>query len=229
MLRKIMNYFLWLLPMSMKYGKYSFGMLWRNYRLPYKEIRDGWVIVQLGAPWDLLKAGRSRSIHFSKRVGEGGRVIVIEPDAKNVKELNNFISSYNINNITVIPKGAWSKKTKLRFLIDDEHPASNLIEDVYDSSRTDMSKYRVEEIEVDSVENILKENGIERVNLLSITTNGAESEILEGARNVSSNIELISIVGNPSTYSVISEIGFELNAEDDRGYIYVQKNSQVSA
>lgn len=225
-LRKVMNNLLWALPMSLKYGQYSFGMLWRNYRLPYSEIREGWVVVQMGAPWDLLQAGRSRAIHFSKRVG-GGQVVIIEPDEKNVTQLNEFIKKYNIDNIIVVPKGAWSKNTRLRFLIDDKHPASNLIEDVYDSTRTDISKYRVEEIDVDSLENILNELDIESVDLLSITTNGAEAEILNGLRNISSKIKRISIIGNPSRYPAILDLGFELSSEDDRGYFYVQKNNKI--
>lgn len=220
------NRLLWMLPVSFKYGRYSPIVLMKRLRLPYKDIKNGSTIIQLGAPWDILKAGRSRSIHFSKLVGKTGKVIVIEPDEKNVLELNKFIQHNKIDNIIVVPKGAWSTKTKLRFLIDDAHPASNLIEDVYNSSRTDYSKYRIEEIDVDSLENILIDLEISRVNLLSITTNGAEAEILNGVKNISNQIDLISIVGDPNSYPIINDLGFEFKSEDDRGYLY--KRSKIS-
>jgi len=42
----------------------------RAKRLPYKLIKQGWVVIQVGCPWDLLKAGQFRGIYFSMFVGQ---------------------------------------------------------------------------------------------------------------------------------------------------------------
>ena len=127
-----MNSILFLIPVK---PKYWIGEKLRNYRLPYKIIQNGWVVVQIGAPWDLLKAGRSRSIHFSRKVGNNGTVVVVEADENNVAALQKFISKNSINNIIVVKKAAWSKETTLMFMIDDDHPATNLFEEVFDDLR----------------------------------------------------------------------------------------------
>jgi len=126
-----MNAVLWQLPVGLKYG---IGSQLRNV-LPYRLIQEGDVVVQIGAPWDLLRAGRSRAIYFAKRVGSSGHVIVVEPDEVNVNALQSFLKQQAIENVTIVAQGAWSKKTRLRFLINDAHPASNLVEDVFDDRR----------------------------------------------------------------------------------------------
>lgn len=214
-----MNNILWRLPVPVKYGA---GLLSRKVRLPYKLIEEGDTVIQIGAPWDILRAGRSRSIYFSKLAGKTGRVIVFEADPNNVKNLKQFVSDHGISNITVIPLGAWNKSTQLRFLINDKHPASNLVEEVFDNKRTDMKNFRAVEIEVNSIDNVLKENNFKKIKLLSITSNGSEQEILEGAESTQSLVEYISIIGDPSTYPKILEYGFQQKSEDDRGFLYAK-------
>src|SRR5262245_229693 len=69
---------------AVPYGiKYPVGTWLRKRKFPYSVIRDGDVVVQLGAPRDLLHAGRSRALHFTRLVGSG-KAVVLEPDAENV-------------------------------------------------------------------------------------------------------------------------------------------------
>ncbi len=218
-LRVIMNNVLWRLPVPLKYGV---GLSSRKVRLPYKLINEGDTVIQIGAPWDILRAGRSRSIYFSKLAGETGRVIVFEADLNNVEKLKAFIKEHNITNITVIPMGAWNKSTRLRFLINDKHPASNLVEEVFDDTRKDMKNFRAVEIDVTSIDTALADMNISRIKLLSVTSNGSEEEILEGAKSTQALVEYISIIGAPEKYPKILEYGFKQQSEDDRGYLYTK-------
>jgi len=219
-LRRIMNAVLWQLPVGLKYG---IGSQLRNVRLPYRLIQEGDVVVQIGAPWDLLRAGRSRAIYFAKRVGSSGHLIVVEPDEVNVNALRSFLKQQAMENVTIVAQGAWSKKTRLRFLIKDDHPASNLIEDVFDENRIDRDKYRSVEIDVDSLDNILSDLKVEKIALLSVTSNGSEEEILDGVKSYLRNIKFISIIREPQNYSVFSEYGFKVIGEDDRGYTFAHE------
>jgi hypothetical protein len=67
--------------------KYAVGTAWRRIRLPYRLLRAGDVVIQIGAPRDTLLAGRSRSAHFAGLIGQGGRVLVIEPEEQNLSAL----------------------------------------------------------------------------------------------------------------------------------------------
>jgi FkbM family methyltransferase len=215
---------LWRTPDSVKWpvlGAFLHG------GLPYRVVESGDVVVQIGAPWDLLKAGRSRAIHFSRVVGESGKVVVIEPDQNNLLKLDEFIKRRKIKNVVLVPLGAWSKKTRLRFLVDPDNPAANLVEDVVDSSRTDLRRFKATEIDVDTVEAILKSNGIRNPKLISITTNGSEDEILKGMQGISASIPYIATIGDESQIPMLQQLSFRKLGGDDRGFTF--RNERHSA
>lgn len=216
-LRIVGNRVLWSLPEALKY---RVGGALRRGRLPYRLVRPGDTVVQIGAPWDVLKAGRSRSAHFAALVGPTGRVVVIEPDPGNVAALTEFKERRGLPQMVIVDKGAWSHKDRLRFLVNRDHPASNLIESVYDSGRNDLGQYDATEINVDSVDHILAELGIAQVRLVSITTNGSERQILEGMKQSHGSTTYIATVGRPEKYRIVEEYGFVLLGEDDRGYLF---------
>ena len=216
-LRRFAYALLWRLPDRVKWP--VMGMLLRN-RLPYRLLRPGDIVVQIGAPWDLLRAGRSRAIHFSRTVGVNGRVLVVEPDPDNVRELNGFIARRGITNITVVPLGVWSKKTTLRFLVDRANPAANLVEDVLDSKRRDLDRFHVTEIEVDTLENILRREGFPVPTLVSITTNGSESEILKGMEGLARQVAYIATITDEAELPKLRALNFSKCGGDDRGYTF---------
>lgn len=224
-LRVIGNNVLWILPEGIKY---RVGKKFRQVRYPYKVASEGTTVIQIGAPWDLLKAGRSRAAYFSKFVGDSGRVIVFEPDAENVEQLEQFCARNNISWLQIFPIGAWDKKAQLVFLRDPNHPAANLIEEVFDENRKDLSNFDRTEIEVDSLDNQLGEMDLDNIKLLSITSNGSESKILDGAKAICERVEYLSIIGDDKEFPQIKDYGFELVGGDDRGYLYKRKSSEAS-
>ena len=64
--------------------------------------------------------------------------------------------------MTIVPLGAWNEKTTLRFLTDPDHPAANLVESVFDYSRSDRERFDVIEINVDSLESILLQHDVKQ-------------------------------------------------------------------
>ena len=212
----------------------AYGVLWRlpgpakesalhavlGRRLPYKVVQPGDTVIQIGAPWDILRSGRSRFIHFSRRVGPTGRVVVIEPDPTNVQHLREYLAGRDIRNVTVVPKGAWSHATRLRFLVDPNNPASNLVEDVLDSKRTDLGRFQSSEIEVDTVDRIASELGLGQVRMVSITSNGSENRILEGMRDMQRRAEFIATIGEYGQFPLLADYGYVPFGGDDRGYTF---------
>lgn len=224
-LRIVGNRVLWSLPEALKY---HVGSGLRRWRLPYRLVRPGDTVVQIGAPWDVLKAGRSRAAHFALLVGPAGRVIVIEPDADNVAALAAFKERRGLAQMIIVDKGAWSQRDRLRFLVNRHHPASNLVESVYDSDRTDLGQYDATEIDVDSMDHILAELGVAQVRLVSITTNGSERQILEGMKEINKSTTYIATVGRPEKYRIVEDFGFVLLGEDDRGYLFSRPGEEGS-
>ncbi|MES0872504.1 FkbM family methyltransferase [Sinimarinibacterium thermocellulolyticum] len=217
MLRKLAYTVLWRLPGPFKEWALH-AILGR--RLPYRVVEAGDTVIQIGAPWDILKSGRSRFIHFLRRVGPTGRVVVIEPDPTNVHHLREYVAQRGIRNLTIVPKGAWSHPTRLRFLVDPSNPAANLVEDVLDSTRTDLGRFQSSEIEVDTVDRIASDLGLHPVRMVSITSNGSENRILEGMREVQRSAEFIATIGEYRRFPLLAEYGYVPFGGDDRGYTF---------
>lgn len=215
-------------PFSAKYG---LGMLFRRKKIPYSLVRKGSVVVQIGAPKDTLLSGRSRGMFFSILTGKKGRVVIIEPDSQSVSEFKSFAGRKNINNISFCTFGAWSKKTSLNIYINDKHPASNFTEGckAYDEKR--LKDFRVVRIPVDTVDSLLEGVGIGKVDLVSITTNGAERSILAGMKGtISSGLPYISLACTGKEYELMmEEFGYELMGYDDRGYTFMKTNIKGGA
>lgn len=218
LLRKIGYAVLWRLPEA---PLYAVGTGLRRRRLPYRLLHAGATVVQLGAPWDTLKAGRSRAIHFARLVGPSGRVIVLEPDAESVAALRAFTARHRLDNVTIIAKGAWSKAGTIDFLRDPRHPAANLVEAFYADERSDRHQFERTTISVDRLDSTLSAAGIDRVDLLSITTNGSENDILEGVTNYRGRICYVSTIGALSQYPALARLGFVKFGDDDRGITFV--------
>jgi FkbM family methyltransferase len=212
-MRSVYYFILGSIPMMVTY---RIGKEVKKKRLPYKIIDEGSVVVQIGCPWDTVLVGRSRGMYLSLLAGRSGKVIIFEPERKSINVLQDVVKRMNTGNTTIVDKGAWSSKTRLRFLYDPKHPAANLVEDVYDARRNDLQKYMVTEVEVDTVDNVLAEMGISAVDLISITTNGSEMQILEGMKKAIVNTKYIAIIGD-CDISALSESGYALVGEDDRG------------
>ena len=74
-------------------------------------------------------------------------------------------------------------------------------------------------VEADTLDNILADTEIQKIKLLSITTNGSEIEILRGALKTLVNVEYVSII-TPDAAELLNDHGFNSCGEDDRGYLF---------
>lgn len=214
-LRFISYSILYKLPFNLKYFLFS---LYLNSRSPYKFLNLGDFVVQIGCPFDIIKSGRSRAIHFSKIVGKMGRVYVIEPDKKSVKYLYRCIKKYDLNNIVVKNIGAFDKTQKLEFLYDPKNPAANIVSKVFNKkTRNDKTRFLKTEINVKKLDDIVPK--INYIKLLSITTNGSEKFILDGAKNIIKKTKYISTISNKLPFFKKNKFT-KIYYDDDRGYTF---------
>jgi FkbM family methyltransferase len=206
--------------------KYRIGRALRAQRAPYVLATPGSVVVQVGAPRDTLMSGRSRAFFFSLFVGPTGRAVVVEPDPESVAAFRESCARKGLSHVSVVDKAAWSESGTLDIYIDDEHPATNFTGAArsYDDDR--MSRYRKITLPASTIDDILDELGLAKVDIVSITTNGAELEILRGMRRTLERgvryIALAETGAVPDT--VMSEFGFEPYAFDDRGRTFIRRD-----
>lgn len=211
---------------------YNLGYKQRINKAPYRLIKDGDIVVQVGAPRDLLSIGRSRTVYFLKSVGSG-KVVVFEPDPDSAAALRMFADKNSLGSrLILIEKGAWSKEDILVFLSSPHHPASNLIKGAENITEDEMRRREYQEIKVPvtTIDNILEQNKLPLPKLISITANGSETEIIKGmSETMNKGVPYISLAITGENYpEIMSNLDYQLLAQDDRGFTFSHhKNHQA--
>lgn len=149
-------------------------------------LSNGQVFVDIGAYVGYY------SIYASKKVGKNGTVIAIEPHPKNFKML--LINTRGLNNVIPINTAIWSEDTTAKLYLGQGMALHSL---VYASEG---GYIKVKALMLDS---LIRELNIPRVDVVKIDTEGAELEVLKGARSTLKFLKslLIEIHGkNPEEF-----------------------------
>jgi FkbM family methyltransferase len=155
-------------------------------------ILDKGVAVDIGANCGM------HTIPLASMLKDQGRVISIEPNKKNIELLKRNIEINKLNNVIVIEKGSFSKKQEMTFYIDDIGLGG--------SSLLKKENFKKETIQVDTLDNILRESKVDHVELIKIDVMGVELETLQGAEKVIKKFH--------------PKIVFELLREEDKDKVY---------
>lgn len=222
---RIANKGLSLIPFKLKY---TIAARMKKKHPPYSLV-EGMNVIQVGAPFDTLMAGRSRGMYFSKLVGSDGRALIVEPLNESVMAFREKVDVLGLKNIIVHESGAWSEPGESYINVDLKHPATNYTGNTVDYSQERESQFKQVGIKLDTLDNIAKTNGLERVDMISITTNWAEEEILDGAKELMGNgVKYIALAygKNGEDYSVkMNALGYRQYSHDDRGVTYVKTDT----
>lgn len=204
--------------------KYRIGSRARRHRPPYCYIRPGSTVVQVGAPQDTLLAGRSRAMHFALLAGPTGKVLAVEPDATSAARLRDVAARQGVNQLVVHEGAAWSEPTTLVLYVDDHHPAANFTGGCAEYDDSELAAFRRVELPAQRLDDILGAAGIPHVDLVSITTNGAEREILAGlSGSIAQGLPYICLARTSDLQAfapTLADLGYEFVSHDDRGYTF---------
>lgn len=147
-------------------------------------INEGDVVVEVGA----CLGATALSL-----ANKAGKIIAIEPEPKNLKFLSLNVRFHGYRNILIVNKAVWSSRGKLRLYTTTTATGHTLTPSVFSYVDKPLTG-KVIKVEVDTLDNILAELGIEKVDVLLMNVEGAEVEALKGAEETLKKVRRVSIV-----------------------------------
>ena len=187
-----------------------------NYLASY--LKPGMVVVDAGANEGLY------SLFASRRVGDAGLVLAVEPSPRELGCLRNNIARNHMSNIRVVPMALSDRtgRTILK-LAEDEHAGQNTLgEFVYD-----IQSAGTHEVEQRPLDTLLAQENVQRVDLIKADIEGAELALLVGARETLRRYKptlLCEIYGTALEHqdaraakilNVLDDVGYRLLSFDD--------------
>jgi FkbM family methyltransferase len=134
-------------------------------------LSPGKTFVDVGAAFGIY------ALVASKLVGKSGRVIALEPTSQSLVVLRRNIALNGLSNVLVLPLAASLTNGKAR-LYHGSEPGSN-------SLGKDASTGGVcEEIYTECLDRLVRQAGVEHVDLIKMDVEGAEELVLRGAKRV---------------------------------------------
>jgi FkbM family methyltransferase len=151
----------------------------------FVDKNDKFIVEEKYEPYmkDVLKLGRrdvfvdvgahvgKYAFYASKLVGDSGCIVAIEPHPANFENLKRGIEANELHNITAIRKACSNYKGK-GFLREYEFSAKTEL--IGEPTRI--------QVGVDTLDNILRGQGIKRTRMVKVDVNGCEYEVLLGAQ-----------------------------------------------
>jgi len=165
------------------------------------QLQKGNTVIDVGAAWGF------NTVDFSRKVGDDGTVVAIEPDIGSLVILRKNLDLNGCTNVIVVGKGLWSRKDKLEFSVKESAGCNSLV-----TLKTRGKVIGTMEIEVDTLDNILQELGIDidKVALIKMDIEGSEIEALKGMDRIVSKdndvkvaVASYHIVGGQPTHKTI--------------------------
>jgi FkbM family methyltransferase len=153
------------------------------------------------------------TITSSKYVGPHGKVIAIEAHPYNFKILQRNIWLNGLTNVTAMNCAVYSKKARLKLYLPDEELGytmhHSLMTNYLISKYSKSIEQKYIEVEAYTLDKLLQTNRINQVNWIKIDVEGAEYEVLTGAKEILSanrNIAILVEVHGKGTYGPAMEL-----------------------
>lgn len=211
--------------------KYQGGLFLRKTKLPYR-LCEGRNVVQIGAPFDTLGAGRSRAAYLGMCIGPTGKLLVVEPLPKSASAFEAFASEQLRCDTTVVASAVWDEPGTVELMVDDEHPATNFAGTSVDYEADRLAEYRAVTVPSNTLDAIVAEAGFPRPDIVSITTNWAELTILKGMTEmIAAGVPYICVALGPEDELYereLGEMGYDQVGFDDRGATYKRREASAS-
>jgi FkbM family methyltransferase len=159
----------------------------------------------------ILDAGANigLSVIYFKRLFPGARIVAFEPDADVFKVLSENVAAFGLNDVTLICKALWNKETTLEFHREGADAGRVAVRSIDEKQLVQVSATRLDSYIRD-----------ERVDLLKVDIEGAETAVLSDCAGLLKNVDRIfveyhSFVNQSQTLaellSILQGAGFRLH------------------
>jgi len=141
-------------------------------------LKPGDVVLDVGANYGVF------TIKAARKVGKDGLVIAIEPDPVHVKYLEKNVKLNGLKNVIIVKKAVWSSRKVLRFKRFAGGGANGIADLHLDEVGEFLEKkILIEEInvEADTLDSIIRDLGLSRVDFIKMDIERAEVEAIKGA------------------------------------------------
>ena len=112
------------------------------------------------------------AIQIARKVGKSGKIIAIEAMKNNFEILKKNIETNNVKNIVAINKAIWHEHGTLQFYSTTKQ-ANSAVKSLINNVKTI-------NVESETIDNIVKNNNLTKVDFIRIQVNGAEKNALLG-------------------------------------------------
>ena len=187
------------------FGKYSFNYLpddkYVGQRIalekyePYetelilKQVNKGDIIVDVGANIGYY------TILFADKVGKKGKVIAIEPDPINFEILQKNIKENNLFNVVAVQAAVGKENKKMNIYESEENYGDHRMWG--DGGRKTVSVF------CRRLDDLLKDLGYEKIDLMKVDTQGWEPEVFAGAKKtIEKDLPIIFFEYSPASYKL---------------------------
>jgi len=140
--------------------------------------RTGWIVVDVGAHMGFY------TLRTAALVGPSGKVIAVEPDDCNYAILKRNIERCNLTNVTAINAALSDRDGVARLVISDWASTGRVL--IQSEAQSD-SRSRTRAIRTMRLDTLMREVGIETVDLVKIDVEGGEMLVLKGAKECLEN------------------------------------------
>jgi FkbM family methyltransferase len=164
------------------------------------------------------------TLKAAKEVGSRGHVIAIEPEDKNYELLTTNIRINKYKNITPIKSALSDFEGKARFFLKARSCSHSLIGKTWITPIVGST-----EVTVTTLDNILEELDIKKVDLLKINVEGAELAVLKGCKKFLTIGGISNIVATPhppfeqeaeKINRYLEAFGYRTKVADDAKFLY---------
>jgi FkbM family methyltransferase len=214
--------FKWYLP-DKNYHKFLTCKNWNSNHDRYQEyLTNGDCLLKVGAATgeDLPLA--------AEKICEEGHIYAFEPNPKNFECLNKNLDLYNINSATTeMVAVSSSANEEVTFL---EHKNSHTTHRMLARSNKHSSEnFSQTTVSTTTVDDIYSKYNIKRLKMLSITVNGHEEAVLEGATETLKHTQyvVIPVKQEGKGARLLEDAGFQLVEEANSGTGCLYENAKL--
>jgi FkbM family methyltransferase len=169
-------------------------------------IREGDTVMDVGANWGM------HTILLSRRVGEKGRVIAVEPEPRALSELEWHLQANKCQNVTV-HRCALADRTGVgAFVTEDSAYTGHLA--TKEGNGDDMR------VAVRTLDALISEERVQRLSLVKIDVEGAEAAVLAGGARALAEIRPYFIIDlhtpeqDVAVARILGEAGYDIRRLD---------------